>query len=393
MKHRFGITALGTLLLLSAAHVALAATTFRGDVALLATGIDADARGRVKLRIVGSDDGRFEVDVKRLDRSARYDVVAEGIRVGEIATNGGGSGRLRLRSNPQGPSQSFLGFDPRGATIVVRDALGRDVLAAALPTGGTPGGGGGDAICCIPDDRGPECEDRTPAECAAQGGTLTTATSCLPNPCAGTPPPAGSDVICCIPDDSGPECEDRTPAECAAQGGIAVEADSCASNPCAAIPPADPDIRCCLPDDSGTECEDRTPAECLAQGGVDLGAGSCTPNPCGDVTPPGGGSGDVRVRCERRSNRSKVSVDGENLAAGSYRARIVSGASQAESGVQPTIGDEVEFDFDSDPGDIGAGATAIAPAFLAGDPPSVLGQVLDAQGVVVAERTVTCEVK
>jgi hypothetical protein len=200
-------------------------------------------------------------------------------------------------------------------------------------------------------------------------------------------------VICCIPDDSGPECEDRTIEECAAQGGIVVEGNSCTLNPCAATVPGDPDIRCCLPDDSGTECEDRTPAECAAQGGVDIGAGMCTPDACADVIPPGSGGAAARVRCERRSSRSSVSVDGSGLAAGSYRARIVSGASEAVSGMQSAIGDEAEFDFDSDAGDIAEGATPISSSFLQGSSPRVLGQILNASGDVVAEGMVTCDVR
>jgi hypothetical protein len=228
----------------------------------------------------------------------------------------------------------------------------------------------------------------------AQGGTVSEATSCLPNPCAGTTPTAGRDVICCIPDDSGPECEDRTVDECAVQGGIVVEGNSCLPNPCTATTPGDPDIRCCLPDDSGTECEDRTPEECVAQGGIDIGPGMCTPNACAEVVPPpGGGNASARVRCERRSSRSKVSVDGTGLAAGSYQARVVSGANVAVSGLQSAIGDEAEFDFDSDGGDIAEGATPISSAFLQGTPPQALGQILDGSGNIVAESLVTCDVR
>ena len=90
------------------------------------------------------------------------------------------------------------------------------------------------------------------------------------------------DIICCIPDDSGPECEDRTQAECVAQGGTVVEAASCLpENPCQAAPlPGDADVQCCLPDNSGVECEDRTAAECEAQGGINKGAGMCTLTSC-----------------------------------------------------------------------------------------------------------------
>ena len=48
---------------------------------------------------------------------------------------------------------------------------------------------GADVTCCVPGDRGPECEDRTQAECDAQGGTVVTAGSCLPDPCGATNPP------------------------------------------------------------------------------------------------------------------------------------------------------------------------------------------------------------
>ena len=57
------------------------------------------------------------------------------------------------------------------------------------------------------------------------------------------------------------------------------------------------------------------------------------------------------------------------------------------------MGDEVEFDFDSEPDDIAAGATAIAAGFIQGAPPQVTGQILDTSGAVVVQATVTCESK
>jgi hypothetical protein len=232
----------------------------------------------------------------------------------------------------------------------------------------------------------------TPDECVMQGGTVSTATSCLPNPCAGVLPPVEADVVCCIPDDNGPECEDRTADECAAQGGIVVEATSCAPNPCAPVtPPANEDIQCCLPDNGGAECEDRTPAECAVEGGVNAGAGTCTPDPCQAIPPPSANAS-VRVRCEVRSDRSKISVDGDNLATGTYQAMVTSGTNSATAPAQQTIGDEVEFDFDSDAGDIAAGATAIAADFIQGTPPQVTGAILTLGGSVVVEATVECEV-
>ena len=55
----------------------------------------------------------------------------------------------------------------------------------------------------------------------------------------------------------------------------------------------------------------------------------------------------VRVRCEKRADRSKISVDGNDLAAGSYTATATSGASSVTAAAKNAVGDEVEFDFDS----------------------------------------------
>lgn len=77
----------------------------------------------------------------------------------------------------------------------------------------------------------------------------------------------------------------------------------------------------------------------------------------------------VDVKCETRANRSKASVDGRGFAAGLYRARLRSGAATnvkwSKTLKRPRRG-ELEFDFDSDGGDIRAGATAISPKFIKG---------------------------
>ena len=73
---------------------------------------------------------------------------------------------------------------------------------------------------------------------------------------------------------------------------------------------------------------------------------------------------DVEVSCEKRSNRSRASVDGNNLKRGSYRAVLKSGDRTARSPFAQTIGDEVEFDFDSNQNDIAEGATPISPGFI-----------------------------
>lgn len=98
----------------------------------------------------------------------------------------------------------------------------------------------------------------------------------------------------------------------------------------------------------------------------------------------------VRVRCEKRSNRSKISVDGRNLAAGSYHAVAKSGVNSATSDPKAAVGGEAEFDFDSNRHDINAGATPISRNFIQGD---VTGQILNALDDVLAEKTVSCRVR
>lgn len=73
---------------------------------------------------------------------------------------------------------------------------------------------------------------------------------------------------------------------------------------------------------------------------------------------------DLTVSCEKRSNRSKVSVDGNNLAAGSYKAVVRSGTNSAASNFAAADGDEAAFDFDSNRADIAEGATPIATTFI-----------------------------
>jgi hypothetical protein len=360
---------------------------------LVATGADADASGKASLKVKkrkGQLSGQLVVLGKKLDADATYEIAVDGVRLGTLETNRRGKGKARFRTSPRAGKDQLLGVDPRGRTITIVVG-GVPVLTGALSDDSLDDG---DVRCCVPDDSGTECEDRTPAECDAEGGVNLGAGSCLPNPCEGTTP--GDEVVCCLPDDSGPECEDRTPAQCAAEGGVSLGAGACVPEPCTTMPPPDGDVRCCLADDSGTECEDRTAGECALLGGLNLGPGTCLPNPCF----PGGTTSTTipasvlaRVTCEKRSDRSRVSVDGQNLAAGSYRARVTSGANVATSDLAPTIGDEVEIDFDSDPGDIAAGATAIAADFIVGTPAAVTGELLGAGDAVVASATATCVVR
>jgi hypothetical protein len=103
----------------------------------------------------------------------------------------------------------------------------------------------------------------------------------------------------------------------------------------------------------------------------------------------------LRLRCEKRFDpaRSKVSVDGRNVSPNAiYTARVISGTNQATAKPKAAVGDEVEFDFDSNPNDIRAGATAIGANFIRNG--SVRAAIFNAAGNVVAgPATVACEIR
>jgi hypothetical protein len=111
-----------------------------------------------------------------------------------------------------------------------------------------------------------------------------------------------------------------------------------------------------------------------------------------DPTAAGGQAGTIRVRCERRgSQRSRISVDGTNLAAGRYHARVTSGANSEVSTSKAAVSGEVEFDFDSNPRDVAAGAVRISPTFIQAG--RVKGEIRSASGAVVVAATVACEMR
>ncbi len=96
----------------------------------------------------------------------------------------------------------------------------------------------------------------------------------------------------------------------------------------------------------------------------------------------------IDIKCETRANRSKASVDGSNLVPANYSAVLMSGGNRAQSPYQASIGDEAEFDFDSDPGDIRAGATPIDSNFIVRN--KVKAAILDVNGNVVVRGSATC---
>lgn len=99
----------------------------------------------------------------------------------------------------------------------------------------------------------------------------------------------------------------------------------------------------------------------------------------------------IRVTCEVRPGRAKISVDANGLAAGRYTTVAVSGGSMASTPPEAAVGGEVEADYDSNPNDVAAGSTAIPSTFIVGG--MVTGKVVNAAGGTVISDTVSCRVR
>ena len=268
----------------------------------------SSARGKLVL-VVKRNGGKLDVGVRKLAAASHFEVLIDGVKVGDLDTNGGGNGHARFGTKPRGRAK-VLGIDPRGKHVLVRDDGGNDVLEADCPKDTQDAG---KVACCVyPDDAmraarngddegddDPKCQMLSPEDCDAAYGD-SAGGSCLPDPCSSVSPvPDGT--ACCIPDSDdedgeGAECDDLTPDDCSAEGGTMISATSCDPNPCEPTPPADPRVVCCTGDGNLT-CGHSTASACTAAQGVDLGAGSCDPNPCEDLSDdPGDDPGDAPLR-------------------------------------------------------------------------------------------------
>jgi hypothetical protein len=74
-----------------------------------------------------------------------------------------------------------------------------------------------------------------------------------------------------------------------------------------------------------------------------------------------------------------------------YRAQVVSAGNFATSAGAPPDGDEVEFDFDSNPADIAAGASPVPSTFIVNG--NLTGKILAPDGATVIADTVACRVR
>jgi len=297
---------LGSVVLLVGATTLYAGGhTVRLNQPLNATSAAPAAHGRARLKVQSSANGKFNVVATHLSRDRQYDLIIGGVKVGVLQANHGGNGRARFSTRP-GTKDALLGFDPRGAQVIVRDQdTGDDVLVGEMPS--DDDNDAGETACCIANghdgESEVECEEMSPEECTAEGGTPLgvpggTAAACLPNPCATTPPPAGS-VTCCTnethDDESEAECKSvATEAACADDDGTVVQAPSCDPNPCAVTPPSNRSA-CCIPEDGDggdTECEVLSAEACTADGGTINSAANCDGSPCGPGDDGGGGDDD-----------------------------------------------------------------------------------------------------
>jgi hypothetical protein len=95
----------------------------------------------------------------------------------------------------------------------------------------------------------------------------------------------------------------------------------------------------------------------------------------------------IRLRCETRGTaRSKISVDGRGFVNSlTYRTRVASGGVTVLSKLpmKHPVGGEIEFDFDSDGGDIRAGATGIKAGYIKKS--QVVASIIDRDGYKVTE--------
>src|SRR5262245_65637642 len=72
------------------------------------TGVDPDARGKVKLTVRNLSDGKLEIKGQKLDPNATFDVLVDGVLVGQFHTSGGGAGRIRFRMRTPSPAHEAL---------------------------------------------------------------------------------------------------------------------------------------------------------------------------------------------------------------------------------------------------------------------------------------------
>src|SRR5262245_50464336 len=200
-----GLMAAGALAALMSMPTAVGAGKDAVEETRSATASAPDGASGAAIFILGKGSkAKLAVKARGLEPDHDYDVVVDGQVVATFTTNSRGCGRAIFCTGGKAKVKRLrkhildLTFDPRGATIVVRDAeTGADVLTGGIPGDGSPSGA---FACCTPNDGGVVCEEKIPDDCIAGGGMPSSATSCFvePNPCQAPP----VETVCCVPPSS-----------------------------------------------------------------------------------------------------------------------------------------------------------------------------------------------
>jgi hypothetical protein len=112
---------------------------------------------------------------------------------------------------------------------------------------------------------------------------------------------------------------------------------------------------------------------------------------CGAIVFVDAHAASIRIDCERRADRSKISVDGANLPPGLFRCIARSGSNARATPLRAQVRGERECDFDSNPNDVAAGATRIPFNFIQGG--QVIGKIVNGYGFTVISDTAACRIR
>ena len=77
-------------ILVTAAHTPASASGKKVKLVLVTTGADANASGKASLALKQASVGQFEIQVRKLAPKATFQVIVDGVHVGDLVTNGGG---------------------------------------------------------------------------------------------------------------------------------------------------------------------------------------------------------------------------------------------------------------------------------------------------------------
>ncbi len=111
----------------------------KSKTALSASTAGSSATGSAAFKNRGGHSGAsLKIRVAGLAADSGFKVLCGGAHVADIATNGGGGGKVRLRAGDRRSSRDEpLDFDPGACTLVVADTEGGPILEGDVPDTGT----------------------------------------------------------------------------------------------------------------------------------------------------------------------------------------------------------------------------------------------------------------